>query len=63
MTIKKDEICDYVATRTELLLTKLRKMEFKNIETEKKLSPEEAKMLAISAVCKELELLKGKFCK
>ena len=51
MTTSK-EICEYVATRKELLLTKLKKKDTVDVQIK-----------AISAALRELDLILGKFCK
>ena len=51
MTTSKD-ICEYVATRKDLLLTKLKKKDTVDVQIK-----------AISAALRELDLIFGKFCK
>ena len=52
MTISKETICEYVTTRKELLLTKLKKKDTTDMQ-----------IRALSAALRELDLILGKFCK
>ena len=52
MTVTKENICEYVSTRKELLLTKLKKKDTVDVQIK-----------AISAALRELDLILGKFCR
>jgi len=52
MTVTKESICEYVTTRKELLLTKLKKKDTTDVQ-----------IRALSAALRELDFILGKFCK